>query len=68
MVSEQRKEQLREAQKRLREKQKKAGIVDRTFKVSQEDIKNAEKIKQEKKLRSLDAAISLALKEMADKL
>jgi hypothetical protein len=66
LATEERKAQIREAQKRLRAKQKQAGIADRTFKVSKADIENAEKIKKTHKLKSLDAAVSLALKTVAN--
>lgn len=68
VVSEQRKEQIRKAQQRLRKKQEGEGVKDRSFKVTEGDIENARKIKNALKLKSLDAAVSKALEDLAERL
>lgn len=68
VVSEQRKEQIRKAQQRLRKKQEGEGVKDRSFKVTEDDIENARKIKNALKLKSLDAAVSKALEDLAGRL
>jgi hypothetical protein len=67
LASDERKAQLRAAQKRLRDKQKGQGIVDRSIKMSQQDIENAKVIKEDKELPSIDAAVSFALGETVKK-
>ena len=69
LSTEKRKEQIRQAQARLRAKRKKEGVKEQPFALSEADHENMDEIKKSvKSVKSKSAAISYALAETVKKI